>query len=259
MGVMKKPPLISEFKSITGDAQPSIIVNYVWVRKDVFEPDMDDSESLLCGVPLERIDMALVNCKKYPDAQFVIWLDFDELDPLSLYFVDSHIYTAGIQNITVKNLRDIPDYASSQVFEIPHAIDVYPRADFARLLAVAHMTDEFPRSAVFYADFDVEDVFITHNSVTGALQKKGFVFAKTDEDPIENGYMGFFGKTGRECLDDIISDNRNEARYNRKGYTSVLTVVEGCIPEVVVDDLSILQPRGYEIPKPSHYSDLNIC
>jgi len=255
---------LQNFQNVVSSEVRKKIVNYVWVRKDVFKSNINDPQSHLCGVPLEDIDMALSNAAKYPNAQFYIWLDYDEIDDLSLYFVEHLIYAEGLKNVKVCNLRDIEDYASSPVFEIVdgrHKTDVYPRADFARLLVVCHILEQaMDNTDVFYADFDVDDVLILDTDINQILGMKGIVFTHTDDDPIENGYMGV-SSIGIECFREILRETMVSALCNDKGYEPLMETVKkihGNVGEVV-SEKAVLKPRGYEIPKKSFYSDLGIC
>ena len=239
----------------------SSIVNYLWLRKNKFDPDVGDKKSVLCGVPLENVDKAIENALRYPNAKFNLWVDFDELDDLSIYMMDHLIYASGIKNMQLKNLRDIPDYKDSLIFDPRKGIEVYPRADLARLLCIRYSVSQFKGVNVFYSDFDVDDIFIEHEDVLSTLKREQVVFAHTQEDPIENGYIGICGEAGQQFLDEVIFQTARESINGYLGYAPLLEVVEntygstGC----VVVDLPILKERGYKIPKSKIYSDLRIC
>jgi len=255
------------------------IVNYVWINDTPFTPDINDQDSLLCGVPLHYIDRVITNATRYPDAKFNIWFDFEFLDETSRLFIDSAVYFSRCKNIIIRNLRDIHLYANQDIFATTAAYEhpsgyfgkqphcIYARADLARVIVLKHLTDLNPYTPVFYCDFDVENISIENERVTSKLDEHGMVFGNTEDDAIENGYMAFIASNLTEdvyfncgTIQLLLQQTQHAASLNKNGWRPLREIIacrSSSVDEVTVDGL--LKPRGYKIPKPAFYDELRIC
>jgi hypothetical protein len=255
------------------------LVNYVWVSDVPLKPDLTDPYTQLCGVPLHYIDRALQNAEKYPNAKFNLWFDFDFLDETTRLFIDSTIYFSGFKNITIRNLRDIDDYKNIALFDKEAQYEhpsgyfgkqpycKYARADLARVVVLKHVTDAYPDHAVFYCDFDVEDVSLNNLDIAQKIEEHGMVFGNTEDDAIENGYMAFIRDNLSEdvyfscgTLQLLVQNTLHATMQNNNGWRPLKETVSqrsSCLDEVTVDGL--LHERGYKIPKPEYLTHYRIC
>lgn len=240
-------------------------MNYVWVNE---RPVKGEADSPLCGVPLSHLDMAYKNAASYPQAQFNIWIDFARLDDMSRFFVHSHGYLAKRENVTIRDLNDIPRYQTLN--ETPdHALPIWMQVDLARLLVLSHQLDESGARNIFYADFDVDDVALDCPHAARKLHLYGMCFGRTfSSKRLENGYIAFQRGRGSEFLnEEMIPQTMLAAGYGYNGYDALrsslhshwqykLKWMEGGRDW----DLSVprLHEMGYEIiPKPI-YTRLDI-
>ena len=139
---------------------PNQIVNYVWINKVKFPQDNTGDSNKLCGVPLHYLDKTIHNAKRYPHAQFNIWIDWRYLDQSSRFWVDSYIYSQNCSNINACDLVNIPSYSCEDNFSPNRGKDIWARVDYARLLVLQHVLNHNRWSQVFYRDFDANDVEI---------------------------------------------------------------------------------------------------
>ncbi|HEY8963415.1 MAG TPA: hypothetical protein VIN59_03005 [Alphaproteobacteria bacterium] len=173
------------------------ILNYLWVcHERPYALNFD----AMCHVPLNAMDNVFENAKKYPDAQVCLWMNLDEMNDTTRYFVQSHFYLFAPDNVRLCNLLDIPAYRHSPMlkpnYEIPEEDGFICRpgtlakVDLARLYVIKHCFETTSACDVFYSDMDVKDAQLNAPRHTRCLKTFGMVFAKT-WDGIENGYMAF--------------------------------------------------------------------
>lgn len=236
------------------------IFNYVWLNDRPF-PEPCAPDNYLCGIPLHCIDKALENAKRYPGTDFNIWVDYDFLGDSSQFFLTSHFYLFASPNVRLRSLHDIPAYERAPMFRPDTCNDVYARADLVRLYVLSHCFEETDCDVALYADFDLDDAAITHKKVRRDLGKYGFVFGKTVEDEVENGYIGVRRGTGRQFLTEkLIPETLYDANGNNNGYRGFYTSLRSAFPNLFDQGGAVtLQPRGYKIPKAPHYEELKIC
>ncbi|MCB1537943.1 MAG: hypothetical protein KDJ49_03065 [Alphaproteobacteria bacterium] len=142
------------------------MVNYVWIS----ELPAQDSETRenMCTVPLQHVHRAIENANRYPDADFILWLDNRLLDDLSRFWVASYIYQCSDhRNVILCDLNAIPAYSGEDLFKnTDHkgknrsgAGSVYVRADCARILVLDHcLKQNRDRPFILYSDIDCPDL-----------------------------------------------------------------------------------------------------
>lgn len=185
------------------DEQPDQIVNYVWINERPFPSPNTDDEEKLCGIPLHYIDRALHNAKRYPHAEFNIWVDMRFIDDSTKFWLESYIYNSNTQNVRTYDLCDIKEYRTEFDFEETSYMDIWARVDYARLLVLKNQLEEISWCQVFYSDFDANDVEILKPPVQKSLSDWGIVIATTKCNPYENSFFGFSEK-GAAFLNMLI-------------------------------------------------------
>ena len=171
--------------------QPDQIVNYVWINERPFPSPNTEDEEKLCGVPLHYIDRALHNAKRYPHAEFNIWIDMRFVDSSTKFWLESYIYSSNTQNVKIRDLCDIEEYNTEFDFEESSDMDIWARVDYARLLVLKNQLEAMPWCQVFYSDFDANDVEILSKHIQKQLNIHGLVIATTECNHIENSFFGF--------------------------------------------------------------------
>ncbi len=192
-------------------------VNYVWINRQA-----GPLEDVACSVPLRYLDIAYENARKYPKAQFTIWMDRALLDPRTAFFLASHAYFDAPDNLNFADLRDISVYAQSEVYDVEKPKDIWARVDLARLLVLSHQLNDADNKADFqlYTDFDVPDVKLDCQRMYRILNHHGlFVGMTLKYDILENGYLSFNKTAGKEFLEkDLLPRTMNAAKAGLDGY-----------------------------------------
>ncbi|MFN3700663.1 MAG: hypothetical protein ACK4VI_03970 [Alphaproteobacteria bacterium] len=260
-----------------------IVLNYVWINRAPFQPDISNKNAPLCGVPLECVDNVILNAKRYPQTKVMLWLDKSLLDDMSLFWVSSHIYNAGIKNVQIRDLAEIPSFRDNAVlFDWRRDIsklaekkartedekhNIWGRVDLARLLAVRHVLEEGAQYAL-YTDFDNQETFLDDPLMTQKLLRNQMVYGLTrDKRKIfENSYFAFGAnilKTGflNEMIDETILDvgkgeNGYGAYYVHINHYTALSFLDYDGFELGFP--AVAHPMGYKIPKPKEYQELGI-
>lgn len=194
-------------------------VNYVWINKEPFSPAPDGPR---CGVPLSHLDMAYKNARKYPQAQFTVWLDNALLDGGSLEIVTDHARRSAPANVRLRDLNEIPSYRDTAIFHPPALRGIWVRADLARLLAMEHCFDESGEEAVIYSDFDVDDVRLDAGDMRRALRDQGIFVGSSKKNEIENGYIALHRDKGREFLKKtLLPKSIDDAQRGYDGFSAL--------------------------------------
>jgi len=185
--------------STSGNNTPRRILNYVWINDKPDNIDMlrDD----LCSVPLHYFDRAFKNARDYPDVDVNIWVDYAMLDGYSRLFVDSYTLMQEMPNVRLHNLRDIPTYVQTPMFDTSGQHPIWSRVDYARLLVLEHCLGNMPARDVFYADFDVQNVKLDQKNLKDCMNHYGCIIGRADI--IENSFFGF--RKGTKAEDFLVS------------------------------------------------------
>ncbi|MCB1532692.1 MAG: hypothetical protein KDJ35_07470 [Alphaproteobacteria bacterium] len=217
---MTKATIKNSFVHSSEAEKPSKnILNYVWINRKAFKSEKQNDY----GVPKRYLERVIENAQRYKGNQFFLWLDQDEslLDAESLQDVKS--FLAEFENIEVKNLRDLDEYASYDFFEpgkrfkrwqTPRqkaekedagTVDlIWARVDLARIMVLKHCLKTLNADIAVYSDFDISDVFLKNKDLHELLNQYGLacssgeVFMMSSDfygapDPVascvENGYI----------------------------------------------------------------------
>lgn len=181
------------------------IVNYVWINEKKFIPGLE-ADSPQCGIPLHYVDKAIENARRYPAAEFRIWIDTSFLkESATEFLLQSHLLFSGCTNIKIHNLNDLVLYKCNDFFKPDDPGPLWHRTDMARLIVAEDVIRKNPDKAAVYADFDVEDVRIDDEHFQKAILNHGFAVGCIKEDQVENGYFAFRNMgDGHPILSDII-------------------------------------------------------
>lgn len=261
-------------------AEKNCVVNYVWINKDRFAPQEGEPP---CGVPLHYVDEAIANARRYPQAQFQVWVDSRFLDKSStMTIVDDHIRAAGIENLAVRDLstvgkdkrHGITDYEASPYFSMDSGVPVWHRVDVARLMVTEHTLQEKPGHIAVYADFDVVDVRLGDKAFMSAVTNHGFVLGSTKEPGKEawpeNGYFAFSGTENARGLLSSIMHNVYEAtaqgvKLERNDVFNAYfkAILDYCEERKIEDRqglllTGVLEPTQYVIPHNPRYKDISV-
>jgi len=241
------------------------MLNYVWINvchDDIIERDE------LCSVPLHYFDMAYDNARRYPNVEVNIWVDYALLDGPSRFFVDSYGYCADTPNVKLRNLRDIPAYAQTPMFDVDSERPIWCRVDYARLLVLQHCLNTEAADDIFYSDFDVADVALNHPNLRRCMDRYGCIMGKSDI--LENGFLGFRRETKAENFLketllpktlDVTSEGAENGysafRRNFKRWFNKTFPVQSWFVSKPMH--SVLKPMGYILPDNPAYTADKIC
>jgi hypothetical protein len=231
-------------------------VNYVWINKTPVQPD---EEGALCGVPLHYLDKAIANARKYPEAQFNIWIDKSLLDPMSQFFVASHLNIANVPNLRLRSLGEVPAYHAYRIFRQCNESTIKARVDFARLLVLEHEFETTDAARIFYADFDIEDVKINSQPIRQRMDDLGMVFGATYKLPVENSYMGFTRPNCETFLADLLSSSEDAAMKGEPCWKPLFDDLAGWAKthgrELKDYGYKLATSTGYKLPPNRDYID----
>jgi hypothetical protein len=265
--------LCSYFKDIVNNAKydDRYAVNYVWINKDcparpkAKPPSGGDAKQPSCSVPLNLLDKAYENAKRYPAADFTIWYDKAMMDPLSEFFMISHSYLNAPANVEFKDLRTLDAYEALGVFSVSQPKDIWARVDLARLLVLQHgLSQAGTQDYQLYSDFDVEDLCLNSTRMQCSLKDEGlFLGATIEHNMLENGYMCFDRNAGAAYLKDrLIPATLDTSNQNENGWRIYLSVFREWAEERGYKNsfqkLKLVGKRqlgnGYELPENKNYT-----
>lgn len=192
---------------LTHEKQTS--VNYIWISSH--QHDTNDTPTL-SSINHTALDFAFENARNYPFAAFTLWIDNESLDPSSRFFLESHAYLSSLENLTIKNLRDLDKYRNDPIFDQGNKIRIRAKADYARIIVLDHTAHQAKDGEhIFYSDLDAPDIEITAPQVQRVLQSTGIACAATI-DGLENGYIGLHtSKETRTFIQDLCESTREAA------------------------------------------------
>lgn len=274
--------LFSTFIKSAQDAEPSYtgpsfkaentVVNYVWINAKPFVPS--GAGDALCGVPLSALDKAYDNARRYPEAKFIVWIDYSRMDPLSRFWVESHLYSMGSDNVELRDLSLLPAYKKVSDALGPAETSTVKRPDLARLHVMRECLNTLDKEYVMYCDLDAEDARIGCKKSNKILARHGMVHTNVkslnwpSKDKILGlGYMIFRKDVGTAFLDDLIPiaeksviDNTNYGIYF--ALKEALHIWAEKNPDRKINDVihpeTLLHPIGYDIPDKKIYLETGI-
>ena len=242
-------------------------LNYVWLDKLKGGVLTDH----FLGIPPEQLQRALRNADLYPDTNFHIWIDFDNLDSKIKSLLTKNPCPFLNEKVTVRNLNEIADYKANPLTKLGVKIGV--RSDMVRLQVLSHVLSTDSDNEVYYSDFDVLDVKINHPEMRDIMAKYGANLGLTrmedlDISGYENGFMGFRRGFGSAFLDGYIQPASQEMMYAQDGryntgetpITMLFTALQQKIGSSSPLGLEVLQETGTKIapiPKEAIYAFLN--
>jgi hypothetical protein len=269
--------LCSYFKDIVNNTKydDRYAVNYVWINKDcpaelkAKKRSGGDAKQPSCSMPLNLLDKAYENAKRYPAADFTIWYDKAMMDPLSEFFIISHGYLNAPSNVVFRNLRTLDAYDALDVFSVYEPKDIWARVDLARLLVLQHgLSQAETRDYQLYSDFDVEDVGLNSTRMQCSLRDEGlFLGATIEHNMLENGYMCFDKNAGAAYLEGrLIPATLDSSNRNENGWRVYLSVFRAWAEERGYKNqyqkLKLVGRRqlstGYELPEDKNYTQCGL-
>ncbi len=220
-----------------------MLVNYVWISK----------EGVKAGeppVPLLSLERAFQNARRYPDAPFVVWVDQNALCGQGKKSLRDIFNAHAPDNMVLHDLQDIPFYRSCTLFH-GNQTDIWGKVDLARLVAMEHCFSTVPQQTIIYSDFDVDDVALNNPEVLSRLEKYGMVFGASEQDYLENGYMGFDKKGATFLIERLIPATIINVRTGKDGYAAMMGELQDLAKENGFNkyDLGVemLHPYKYKI------------
>lgn len=263
------------------------IVNYVWINAlsderlmRIEEARLDDwslkllgrrggikKDIGLCSVQLSGFDRAFENAKRYPDARFDIWVDYKFLSEQSRLFLQSHFYVSAPQNVSLKDINEIPAYeARRDIFAPEKDKYLWTRTDLARLEVLAHTLENARggQTAV-YADFDIHDVKLGSRKMNTHLSRWGMCFASAGDFAIENSFIALRKGAGEEFLKEkLLPKTYANAPYDDDGYIPLCNALDEQGRAKGFDyrkrevSMALANGSGYQLPKNPLYRDCGI-
>jgi len=183
------------------NAAETTFVNYIWLSPRDREKSRADVATHL---PLHYFERVYANAEKYPDAKFSLWLDYKQIGGEDRFMLDSHRYIFNCENIAIRNLREISTYNQKPGFDPDSNIALYAKADFARILVLAHLLGQNRKSTAIYADLDCEDIKIKDEAVRASLEEFGFALGHAGRNRVCNGYIALHGEKGLDFLTSYV-------------------------------------------------------
>lgn len=251
--------------------RPGYVVNYLWINAEPFEAGIEDDDPQ-CGIPLEFVDRMIANARRYPDAEFNLWVDpqFWTQSP-TLFFLQSHLYSAGCENIRIRDLNEIAEYREDNFYGPESTRPVWHQVDMARLLVTRQSLQSNPDHIAVYSDFDVYDVGLHNRRFNRSLERFGFAIGTTlqvfSRHP-ENGYFAFRNaENSNELLSRMIRTGyggSKENGYHERSdvYWQYRRVIDrffkqgaGNMKDCLIH---ILPPCGYKMPEHDDYKGISI-
>ncbi|MCB9987318.1 MAG: hypothetical protein H6865_06755 [Rhodospirillales bacterium] len=246
-------------------------MHYLWITPFSVRKNKDG----LCAIPLEAVDMAVINANLYKSADFTLWYDRDFVNDATLFWLGSFVHAMSVHdNLRLRNLREIPTYAGNGLFNkedrsIPggRAGNLYSRADLARVLVLQHHmntqeADRQPRFVV-YSDIDCPDLQL--GWAVRAMSMGGLV-ANDMGDAVSHGYIGLdTHHCGlRKIFDECVSATEIRAQEWGVGSLPFETFWERA-PVFNKEtgergqSRRLLPPIGYRISRPEWIENLGVC
>jgi len=242
------------------------LVNYVWIN----EFKDNDKRVPECSIPLSYIDRAYKNARRYPHAQFKIWVDYRYLDKRSVNCLSEHYKRYAPGNVILCDLSTIPAYHENSLFHPEKPRSVWARADLARVIVMHHAVQNEPQPFSIYADFDVEDVRLyeakqkmeQYGMALGTAREFNWFFSSYEI--LENSYFAFpKGNQAKANLGDMLSRTLESASKDGNGFQPLLHLAREWADEKkrdLIGDLSlrgVSHCMGYEMPRNRRYTRLN--
>lgn len=240
------------------------ILNYVWVQS---APSNPQRSGVLCSVPLQYIDNAHANARKYPDTEVRIWVDYGFLDDQSRFFVESHHYLNAPSNVRLMNLRDIKRFDENDDLNVWSHARIWQRTDLTRFIVLDHVLQTTKADKVFYADFDVEDVQLDNPRTLRLLNKRGYAYARlpeADEPTLAHGYIAVARQKAEELNKVILPALERRVSFGMTVFASLNKMhcgtwdPWGVYTRAITTNVPV-HPVGYEMPISPVYRNEGIC
>ena len=240
------------------------IVNYLWGTL----PDFSVRESnydAFCSVPLKAIDKAFDNARRYPDADFIIWVNYGSLDRISEFFLNSHARSYKPANVTFRDAEEVQGVSTDDMDDI----------DASKIRLIYQGFVENPDAdEVFFSDFDIDDVCLNDERLKNILDKQAFIIG-CNECSVSNGglnsenqFMGFRRGQGQKLLETFFlpryADPHKYGLGGRMDTSLGFAVISQCIGTLVghrqIGDVGfpIGYPMGHVIPDNPLYTETGI-
>ena len=160
-------------------AQKSQAVNFLWLNLDCpAKPDPADG-SIRKPLPEEYIENVREAGRRYPDAEIRFWVDSKRLTEKQMKYLQC-IVEADVQNVHVRDLREIPAYESEKLYNesetnehcrASYKSKIWLQVDTAKILI--SLQGDFDQS--FFADLDHAHLDIGSQEVQAMLDKHGLM------------------------------------------------------------------------------------
>jgi hypothetical protein len=256
--------LISAFSNTESPPPRSSVMNYIWICE---EDHSAVPQAGSCYVPLYKFDRAYKNARKYPDTDFIIWMDYERLDDSSRFFFESHFYLNASDNTQVRDLNELESYSNDALFKPEEEYNIFQQADYARLLVLQDCFENANYDDVFYSDLDVKNVRVESARVANRLAQFGMVFPEPlggNKGGIENSYMGFRRGQGESFLQDtLIPFTRDRIKDEENGFGAFIDAIDTWmaaqdkalrLTHQKLCLLALAPPMGYKMPVPKRYA-----
>lgn len=278
---MQKDRISLLFDDKSGPAGSSLrtdrVLNYVWLNKNRDLPS-DNDDAPLCSVPLNYLDKAYENAKRYADTPVQLWVDFGVLDDSSRYFVETHHYLNAPSNASLKDLRDIPAYAAHPAYSEESKASIWNKVDLARFLVISHELDNPLREQVFYSDFDIDDADLDNPKTQERLNDTGMAFAELERGEmvthglfniVQHAYVAM-SRSRKDYLDEkMLPSMSSYAEKNFRVVSAIFRSVFNAVCDLseesyyrnlprIFTDVKV-PPIGFDIPANTDYAAMKVC
>lgn len=211
--------------------QAKSVYNLLWLK-----PKFKIPEGLRVDpMPSEVCENIVLISNQNSRSDVLLWIDSRQIVGWQHEWISKLINLTQTRNLQIRDLNEIPEYASNELFERQdessrwrkdkHAL-IWRQVDVAKILVCLQGNYE----QTFYSDTDVVNLSIESQEIQGVLGKFGFIVGgivfRGGFEATENQAFGF-DRTYKNVFEDVYSLTLQEAQNGRNGYLAFRHVIEG--------------------------------
>lgn len=253
--------------------QENTLVNYLWVDPQPWKAT--GPGDALCGARLSYFDKAYENARRYPETDFILWVDFSRMDDMARFWVQSHYAHSAPANMRLQNLWDLPDYRQASIQLPRQDLSKTRRPDLARLYVMRACLRTAPdKTYIMYCDLDTEDARIGCPHSQRILSRHGMLhtYVTSLNKPQHGAFLGLgYLVFRRDIADGFLAEliPLAEKQVVALGFTGIekalnhtlqkwVAAQPGCHIKDLIHPETLLHPVGYIMPEDPFYAECGI-